>query len=183
MRKLAACLLITIIITFYLPCQEEQATFEQRYDLESKMDELLGKIFYYPRFEGSIYLYIIKEVKTNDVHLRIRFKYRGDRWLEVRRYIFMVDDEKYALTPNKPIERKRINDTTAEEKVEIPVTEGILKIVRKLLKAKVPKIRHDGEENSCDYTLRGEILKSLNLTIAAYDELKSAAETQKAEKQ
>lgn len=183
MRKLASCLLITIIITFCLPGQEEQETFEQRYNLDSTWDEILGKIFYYPKFEGSIYLYIIKEVKTNDVRLRLRFKYRGDRWLEVRRYIFIVDDEKYALTPNKPIERKRINDTTAEEKVEIPVTEGILKILRKLLNAKVPKVRHDGEENSCDYTLGGEILKSLKLTIAAYDELKGAGETQKAEKQ
>lgn len=183
MRKLAACLLVTLIVTFCLPGQEEQATFEQRYDLESARDEILGKIFYYPKFEGSIYLYIIKEVKTDDVHLRLRFKYRGDRWLEVKRYIFMVDDEKYALTPNKPIERKKIDDTTAEEKVEIPVTEGILTILRKLLDAKVPKIRHDGEENSVDYTLRGKILESLKLTIAAYDELKGSDETQKEEKQ
>ncbi|NIM14642.1 MAG: hypothetical protein GTO45_21715 [Candidatus Aminicenantes bacterium] len=183
MRKLAACLLITIIITFCLRGQEKQETFEQRYDLDKKVDEILDKIFYYPKFEGSIYLYIIKEVKTNDVRLRLRFKYRGDRWLEVKRYIFMVDDKRYALTPNKPIERRKINDTTAEEKVEVPVTEDILKILRKLLDAKVPKIRHDGEENACDYTLKGKIIKSLKLTIAAYDELKGSAETQKAEKQ
>jgi hypothetical protein len=177
MRKLAACFLIAVLITFCLPGQEEQGTFEQRYDLEAKVDEILGKVFYYPKFEGSIYLYIIKEVKTGDVRLRLRFKYRGDRWLEVKRYIFIVDDEKYALTPNKPIERRKIDDNTAEEKVEIPVTEGILKILRKLLDAKIPKIRHDGAENAVDYTLKEEILKSLRLTIAAYDELKTSVET------
>lgn len=182
MRKSAVFLLIAIVIAFCSPLHGENKTFEQRYDLNKKIDEILDKVFYKPKFQDSLYIIIIHDVKANDVSLRATFKYRGDKWLEIKRYIFIIDGERYGLTPNKSITRTKIDDFTAEETVEIPVTEGMIQLLKMLINAKKATIRHDGEEAYHDYPIEGELLKSLRLTMAAYDELKASLDKQKEEK-
>jgi hypothetical protein len=182
MRISAGVLLITIIIAFCSPLHGENKTFEQRYDLNKKIDEILDKVFYKPKFQGSLYIYIIHDVKTNDLSMRAAFTYRGDKWLEIKRYVFIIDGERYGLTPNKSITRTRVDDFTAEETVEIDVPEGMVQLLRMLVKAKKAIIRHDGEEAYHDYPIEGELLISLRLTMAAYDELKASLDKKKEEK-
>ena len=130
---------------------------ESSYDKIEKItwykDKYLNSVAYALKSEGPsrIELYMGK-MKEGLPWLRFKIKYYGDDWVFLENYIIYIDGQKHILIPPVKPEKDNYGGSVWESN-DLPVTEEIKQIIKKVISSKEAIIRYIGQNSGFDYVI------------------------------
>lgn len=136
--------------------ETEKLKFDVDYDEFEDITWLYSK--QRPNFSNTMAFYTYIGVKNNYAWRRLVVRYSGDNWLFLKSIIIKTDNSTYTLDASSA---KRDNYTDVWEWIDIPIKEGEDFMLYDIIHSKQTKIRFNGSQYHCDWTLPSNVIKGL----------------------